>query len=281
MGAAPAAGQGQCTPAPDPSRGDALAAMRRAPTGAARTRRRLPDARAGCEALPLAARRVTWYARVMKVLVVGAAGRTGSHALRLMLAAHQGPVLGMVRRPEQCDAVAAFGAEPVLCDLTTEAPREGETSLDQALDGVDAVLCAAGARDAREAEAVDHRGTVRLVDAARAAGVARFLLVSAMGADRPDRAAPSLRPLLQAKREAERALEASGMAWTVLRPGALTDEPGTGRVRLGESLGDHGSVPRADVARVAVTALRRGAAERRALELLSGDRPIEDALQGL
>ncbi len=56
------------------------------------------------------------------MLVVGAAGRTGSHALRMMLAAHQGPVLGMVRRPKQRDAVAAFGAEPVLCDLTRGAP---------------------------------------------------------------------------------------------------------------------------------------------------------------
>jgi len=229
----------------------------------------------------MADRLPTWYARGMKVLVVGAAGRTGSHALRMMLAAHQGPVLGMVRRPEQRDAVAAFGAEPVLCDLTAEAPREGETALEQAVAGVDAVVCAAGARDARDAEAVDHLGTARLIDAARAAGVARFLLISAMGADRPDRAAPSLRPLLQAKQEAEKALAQSGMAWTVLRPGSLTDEPGSGRVRLGESLGAHGSVPRSDVARVAVAAVRLGAAQGRALELLAGDTPVEEALQGL
>lgn len=217
----------------------------------------------------------------MKVLVVGAAGRTGSHALRLMLAAHLGPVLGMVRRSEERDAVAAFGAEPVLCDLTSEAPREGETALEQAVAGVDAVVCAAGARDGRDVEAVDHLGTARLIAAAEAAGVRRFLLISAMGADRPELAAPSLRPLLQAKHEAEGALAASGMAWTVLRPESLTDEPGSGRVWLGENLGEHGSIPRSDLARVAVAAVRLGAAEGRALDVLSGGTPVEVALQGL
>ncbi|MEJ2666108.1 MAG: SDR family oxidoreductase [Deinococcales bacterium] len=217
----------------------------------------------------------------MKVLVVGAAGRTGSHALRMMLAAHEGPVLGMVRRPKQRDAVAAFGAEPVLCDLTRVTPDEGEASLDQALAGVDAVVCAAGAADPAEAEAVDHLGTVRLIEAAKAAGVQRFVLISSLGADRPERMAPSLRPFLQAKQEAEKALAASGLGWTVLRPGGLTDEPGSGRVRLGENLGESGSVPRTDVARVAVAALRLGVAEGRALELLSGDTPIEEALRGL
>lgn len=217
----------------------------------------------------------------MKVLVVGASGRTGSHVLRMMLAAHQGPVLGMVRRPEERDAVAAFGAEPVLCDLTSQVPRDGESTLEQSVRSVDAVICAAGARDARDVEAVDHLGTARLIGAAGAAGVRRFLLISSMGADRPGRQAPSVRPVLQAKQEAEKVLAASGMAWTVLRPGTLTDQPGTGRVRLGESLHEGGSVPRADVARVAVAAVRLGAAERRALELLTGDTPIEEALKGL
>lgn len=217
----------------------------------------------------------------MKVLVVGAAGRTGSHALRMMLAAHQGPVLGMVRRPQQRDAVAAFGAEPVLCDLTRVVPEEGEASLEQALEGVDAVVCAAGGAGPAEAEAVDHLGTVRLIQAAKSAGVQRFVLISSQGADRPERMAPSLRPFLQAKQEAEKALAASGLAWTVLRPGGLTDEPGSGLVRLGENLGERGSVSRTDVARVAVAALRLGAAEGRALELLSGDTPIEEALRGL
>lgn len=217
----------------------------------------------------------------MKVLVVGAAGRTGSHALRMMLAAHQGPVLGMVRRPEQVGAVAAFGAEPVLYDLSAEAPGDGASTLEQALEGVDAVVCVAGAASAREAEAVDHLGTARLIRAAEAAGVRRFVLISAMGAEEPGRMAPSLRPVLQAKQQAESALAASGMAWTVLRPGSLTDEPGSGRVRLGERLDAHGSIPRADVARVAVAAVRLGAASGRALELLAGDTPIEEALQGL
>lgn len=217
----------------------------------------------------------------MNTLVVGAAGRTGSHILRMMLAAHLGSVRGLVRRPEQRDAVAAFGAEPVLVDLAEEAGEERSAALGEALAGVDAVIHAAGAGSPEDAEAVDHVATVNLLEAAERADVLRFLLVSSMGTEDPDGGLPFLRPFLQAKRETERALRASSLSWTIVRPGGLVDDPPTGRVRLAPSLDSSGTVPRADVARVAVATLRLGLAERQAFDVIAGDTPIDEALQGL
>ena len=221
----------------------------------------------------------------MNTLVVGAAGRTGAHILRMMLAAHLGPVRGLVRRPEQRDAVAAFGAEPVLVDLAEDETEDRSAVLAEALDaalaGVDAVVHAVGAGSAEQAEAVDHRGTVRLIEAAERADVLRFLLVSSMGTDRPESMPAPLRPFLEAKRASERALRSSGLTWTIVRPGGLTDDPPTGRVRIAPSLDIGGTVPRADVARVTVAALRLGAAEGQAFDVLAGDTAVDEALKGL
>ncbi len=217
----------------------------------------------------------------MNTLVVGAAGRTGAHILRMMLAAHLGSVRGLVRKPEQQDAVAAFGAEPVLFDLAGEATEEQAAALAEALASVDALVHAVGAGSPQQADAVDRRGTVRLIEAAERAGVLRFLLVSSMGTDRPDTMPTFLRPFLDAKRESEQALRASGLSWTIVRPGGLTDDAPTGRVRVGPSLEPGGTIPRADVARVTVAALRLGVGEGQAFDLLSGDTPVDEALQGL
>lgn len=217
----------------------------------------------------------------MNTLVVGAAGRTGSHILRMMLAAHLGPVRGLVRKPEQRDAVAAFGAEPVLVDLAEELADPRATTLAEALTGVDAVIHAAGAGSPEEAESVDHVAAVRLIEAAERADVLRFLLISSMGTDDPGSMPAPLRPFLEAKREAERALRNSALSWTIVRPGGLTDDPATGRVRIAPALPSGGTVPRADVARVAVATLRLGVAERQTFDLLTGDTAVEEALQGL
>lgn len=201
--------------------------------------------------------------------------------LRLMLAAHLGPVRGMVHRPEHRGGVGAFGADPVLVDVADVGSEEHAVSLAEALADVDAVICAIGATNPEDADAVDNLGTVRLIRAAEEAGCLRFLLVSSMGTEQPERFPEAIRPFLVAKREAEKALTSSGMDWTILRPGGLTDDGGTGRVRLGSSLEPGGTVARADVARVAVAALRLGVAERQAFDIVAGDTDIEDALMGL
>ncbi len=201
--------------------------------------------------------------------------------LRLMLAANLGPVRGMVRRPEHRGGVGAFGADPVLVDVSETGSDEQTVSLADAFADVDAVICTIGATQPEDADAVDHLWTVRLIRAAEEARCLRFLLVSSMGTERPEAFPEGLRPFLEAKHKAEQALTASSMDWTILRPAALTDDGASGRVTLGVGLEPGGTVARADVARVAVAALRLGVAERQAFDIVAGDTDIEDALMGL
>lgn len=201
--------------------------------------------------------------------------------LRMMLAANLGPVRGMVHRSEHRGGVGAFGADPVLVDVAEDGSEEHAITLAEALADMDAVICAIGATRPENADAVDHLGTVRLIRAAEAAGCLRFLLISSMGTEDAENAPEALRPFLVAKRQAERALSASTMGWTIVRPGGLTDNGGTGRVTLAPSLPAGGTVARADVARVAVAALRLGAGEQQAFDVVAGDTPIDDALMGL
>ena len=150
--------------------------------------------------------------------------------------------------------------------------------------GADAVVFAAGAGPgsgpARK-RTVDHGAAVKLIDAARAAGVDRYVMISTLGADRPDARGEAMRPYFEAKRDAEHALRATDLAWTIVRPGSLTDDPGTGRVRLADRLDGWGRVPRDDVAAVLAAVLVDGLLVRRTVELVAGDTPIAEALAAL
>ncbi len=209
----------------------------------------------------------------MNTLVAGAAGRTGAHVLRLLLAANVGPVRGLVRRQEQAGAVAAFGADPVVVDIRED--------LSATLSRVEAVVSAIGAGHSGDPDAEDYRPTAHLVEAAEAAGVERFVLISSMGTTAIDRMPAALRPYLEAKRKAEERLQASSMRWTIIRPGGLTDEPGTERVQIATSLPEGGKVAREDVARVTVRALLMPATEGLAFDVVAGDRTIAEALGAL
>jgi uncharacterized protein YbjT (DUF2867 family) len=128
---------------------------------------------------------------------------------------------------------------------------------------------------------VDLGGAVKLVDAALAVGVHRYVMVSSIGADRPDAASGSMRPYLEAKAEADRYLTASGLDYTIIRPGSLTDGPGTGRVRLSTELGDRGAVPRDDVAAVIAEVLDAPNTIGVTFEVFSGDLLVAEAVRSL
>jgi uncharacterized protein YbjT (DUF2867 family) len=106
-------------------------------------------------------------------------------------------------------------------------------------------------------------------------------MISTLGADRPDARGEAMRPYFEAKRDAEHALRATDLAWTIVRPGSLTDDPGTGRVRLADRLDGWGRVPRDDVAAVLAAVLVDGLLVRRTVELVAGDTPIAEALAAL
>ena len=166
----------------------------------------------------------------MDIAVVGAHGKVARRLTR-RLAQRGDRVRGLVRNPDHTADVEADGAEPVLHDLEADAVAD----LAARIRGADAVVFAAGAgpgSGAPRKETVDYGGAVALLDAAREAGVARYLMVSAMGTDDPPRDDEVFSVYLRAKARADNALMASDRAWTVVRPGGLTDDPGTGRVTL-------------------------------------------------
>ena len=208
------------------------------------------------------------------------AGGHGQIALRLerLLASGGHRARGLIRNPDHAADVEAAGAEAMVLDL------ERADDVTRAVEGADAVVFAAGAGPGSGPErkrTVDLGAAVKLIDAARAAGVRRYVMISAMGAADPASGSEAMRPYLDAKAEADAALEASGLDHTIVRPGRLTDDPGTGRVAVAERLGRTGEITRDDVAATLLAVLEQDATIGRTFELLQGDTPIAEALAQL
>lgn len=214
----------------------------------------------------------------MRTVIVGGHGKIGQRLERL-LAGRGDEVAGIVRRPEQAGALLAAGAEPVVCDLESAGVEE----VARHLEGADAVVFTAGAgpgSGAARKETVDRAGAVLAADAAELVGVRRFLVVSAIGVDHepPPGTDPVFAAYLRAKGAADADIRArTGLYWTILRPGRLTDDPGTGLVTLAPST-EHGAVTRDDVAAVLAALLDEPRSAGRTLDLIGGETPIPDAV---
>lgn len=212
----------------------------------------------------------------MEVLVAGGHGKVALRFLRQLAERGHRP-RGLVRNPAHGADLAAVGAEPVLCDLE-------EDDVGPHVGAADAIVFAAGAGPGSGAErkrTVDYAGAIKCIEAALELEVARFVMVSSIGAHDPGGAPEAMRPYLRAKSEADRALVDSGLDWTVVRPGSLTDEPGTGRVSVFTDLGHQGQIPRDDVALTLVECLEAEEAIGRTFELFSGEVPASAAVRGL
>jgi uncharacterized protein YbjT (DUF2867 family) len=207
------------------------------------------------------------------------AGGHGQIALRLeeQLSARAERVRGLIRNPEHAADLEARGAEPVICDM------EAEDDLAPFVEGADAIVFAAGAGPgsgpARK-RTVDLGAAVKLIDAAGRLGIDRYVMVSAIGASDPASSSDAMRPYYDAKAEADKQLAGSGLAFTIVRPGALTNDPGTGHVRAGHNIGT-GSITRDDVAATVVAALAAPNTIGVTFDVLEGDKPIEDAVAAL
>ncbi|RFU23392.1 NAD(P)-binding oxidoreductase [Geodermatophilus marinus] len=217
----------------------------------------------------------------MRIVIAGAHGQVARRLGRL-LSARGDTVLGIVRNPDHRADLEGDGVRPVVLDLEQVSADE----VAEVVRGADAVVFAAGAgpgSGAPRKDTVDRGAAVLLADAAEQAGVRTYLLVSSMGVDRvagggtPAGADEVFTAYLRAKLAAEADLLARpALAVTVVRPGGLTDDPGTGRVRLGHGI-DAGQVPRDDVAAVLLALLdapRDGAV----VELVGGDTPVAEAV---
>jgi nucleoside-diphosphate-sugar epimerase len=212
-------------------------------------------------------------------MVVAIAGAHGKIAMRLarLLTDREDDVIGLIRDPDQVADVNGQGASAVVCDLEQASVEE----IAHAIVGTDAAVFAAGAGPGSGAErklSMDRDGAVKLLRAATEAGVPRFLIVSAIGAEAPPPGDAVFGIYLRAKAEADQAVQASDRQWTIVRPGRLTDDPGTGRARIALAP-FRGQVPRDDMAAVLAWLVHDDRFSRRVLYVNSGEDPVEQALE--
>jgi uncharacterized protein YbjT (DUF2867 family) len=213
----------------------------------------------------------------MRIVIAGAHGQIGIRLVRL-LAARGDEAVGLIRNPDHADDVSAAGATPVICDLETASADE----VAQAVGAVDVAVFAAGAGPGSGAErklTMDRDGAIKLLKASEAAA-ARYLVVSSVGAESPPSGDGVFEIYLRAKADADAAVAASERPWVIIRPGPLTDEPGTGQVRIGtDPFRD--PVTRDDVAAVLAAVIADPGVDRKILYLSGGDVPIAQALAAL
>jgi uncharacterized protein YbjT (DUF2867 family) len=211
----------------------------------------------------------------MKITIVGGHGSIAM-LLHPILKAKGHEVRGIIRKEEQAEDLREVGAEPVICDI------EETTDISEAVGDVDAVLFAAGAGPGSGAArkwTVDRDGAIKLINAAKKNGIDRYVMISAMGTDTP-RGNEVFRTYLQAKEEADEALRNSGLDYTIIKPGRLTDDEGTGKVSLAPEL-ERGEIPREDVAAVLAEVFEMPETIGKEIDLVSGDQSISEALSDL
>lgn len=210
----------------------------------------------------------------MKVLVAGAHGTTGRLVVGLLTdRGHE--VRGMIRDAAQAELIRALGAAPFVADLTRA------DSLPEAVAGRDTVVFAAGSKG-KDLDGVDRDGAMRLIDAAREGGARRFVMLSSFFAGRPDDGPQRIRAYLHAKHAADEYLRASGLDHTIVRPGWLTDDAGSGSVAVADHLADEaGSISRADVAETLVAVVDEPLTIGLAFEVITGPVPIWQAILSL
>jgi uncharacterized protein YbjT (DUF2867 family) len=212
---------------------------------------------------------------------VAIAGGHGQIALRLaaVLSQRGDQAVALIRNPDHADDVRQAGAEPAVVDLE----HANEDDVAQAIAGSDAVVFAAGAGPGsgpERKETMDYGGAVKLIAAAKQAGVGRYVIVSSMGADPDALGDDTFGVYLRAKGRADDAVRASGLDATVVRPGGLTNNVGTGRVKLGEGV-PRGQVTRDDVAAVLAAVLDSPSTIGRTVDLIGGDTPVAEAVEAI
>ncbi|WHZ32812.1 SDR family oxidoreductase [Desemzia incerta] len=219
----------------------------------------------------------------MKVLVVGANGKIGKQLVNLLNESETHSVRAFVRKEEQAKELESNGIETHLGDL------EGSVSdLEEAVKGTDAVVFTAGSGGSTGPDKtllIDLDGAVKVVEAAKNVGVDRFLMVSAFGADQREKWNEEIKSYYVAKYYADKELMQSGLNYTIVRPGGLTDDASKGKVVVSDNMqladSDDWTIPREDVAKVVFESLDNEKTYYKAFDLVSGEQSIEEALDQL
>jgi uncharacterized protein YbjT (DUF2867 family) len=214
--------------------------------------------------------------REMKVAVVGANGQIGKHLVELLHGSDEFTPQAIVRKEEQALSFKEKGIASSLVDLEGNVEQ-----ITEGLRGADAVVFTAGSGGATGSDKtllVDLDGAVKTMEAAKQVDINRFIIVSALQAHHRENWNDSLLPYYAAKHYADKELERSGLTYTIIRPGGLLNESGTGKVSAAENL-SRGSIPREDVARVIYASLTEENTYNRGFDLTSGNQSIEEAIK--
>ncbi|WP_116769042.1 SDR family oxidoreductase [Maribacter litoralis] len=202
------------------------------------------------------------------VLVAGANGTTGKKIVNLLKSSQYFEPIAMVRKEEQQEQFKKDNIKTVLGDL--------EKDLSHTVENIDKVVFAAGSGGKKVVE-VDQEGAKSLIDASKQANVKKFVMLSSMGADNPEES-DELKQYLEAKHNADEYLKSANIMYTIVRPGSLTNDSGTGKIELEHKLNKRGSITRDDVAQTLVRSLHDDAAINRTFEIIEGDTLIAKAM---
>lgn len=212
----------------------------------------------------------------MKVFVVGANGQIGKHLVDLLKDSPDHTVRAMIRKEDQRKHFEKNGIEAAVVSLKGTVDE-----IANAAKGCDAIVFTAGSGGSTGADQtllIDLDGAVKTIEAAENLGINRFIMVSAFQANNRENWNEAIKPYYVAKHYADRALLQSDLNYTIIRPGGLVNEPGTGKVTAAEEL-ERGSIAREDVARTILASLTEENTYKRSFDLISGDTAIAEALR--
>jgi uncharacterized protein YbjT (DUF2867 family) len=204
-----------------------------------------------------------------KILVAGANGTTGKKIISILKNSDTYKPIGLVRNQDQVSKFKKEGVTTILADL--------EKDVSQVTKGIDRVIFAAGS-GGKKVEEVDQEGAKKLIDASKKDRVKKFVMLSSMGANNPE-AASELKDYLKAKHNADEYLKQSGIEYSIVRPGALNNENGKGKIQLKTNLNKSGEISRSDVAETLVASLEHSIGKNKTFEILEGDIYIKAALE--
>lgn len=249
-------------------------------------------------------RRETRMAAIPSVFIVGGSGKVARHLTRILVSEEKTPVHSLIRKAEQAPELSALGATPIVQSLEDSSVSQLASAIKASAAGAVVFSAGAGGGNPERTKAVDHEGAVKTFDAAVAAGVRRLVIVSAVDVrdrenkpvpdwyglpenagskERSDRQWSAIGAYMAAKYAADRDLRTRNserkLDYTIVRPGGLSLEPGTGKIQAGK-VTLVPTIPREDVARTVVECLRPGSGtEGLAFDIVGGQTPIKSALE--
>jgi uncharacterized protein YbjT (DUF2867 family) len=212
----------------------------------------------------------------MNVLVVGANGQVGKLLVNQLRDSKEHTVKAMVRREEQADAFKKLNVEVAVTCL-----EQSVEDIAQAARGCNAIVFTAGSgrhTGYDKTLLIDLDGAVKTIEAAEIVGIKRFIMISAIQVHRRENWHEKMLPYYAAKYYADKMLEQSELTYTIIRPGGLMSEPGTGLVSAAVDI-PSGKIPREDVARTIIQSLTEENTYYQSFDLVSGEVPIAKALK--